>query len=135
MGPEAKFYKYFKSKTPEIIYTRIENTSSLGVPDALCYNANQFYFTIEFKVSKRNKVSLSAHQIAYHVEREDCPCFILVKRFSENNPRKSEVLLYEAGKIREISEQGTRIKPVFALSYPHNWKELENFLDKSVNSS
>jgi len=32
MGPEAKFYKYFKSKTPEIIYTRIENTSSLGVP-------------------------------------------------------------------------------------------------------
>ena len=56
MGPEAKFYKYFKSKTPEIIYTRIENTSSLGTPDALCYNANQFYFTIEFKVTKRYSV-------------------------------------------------------------------------------
>ena len=78
MGPEAKFYKYFKSKTPEIIYTRIENTSSLGVPDALCYNANQFYFTIEFKVSKRNKVALSAHQIAYHYKHPK-NSFILVK--------------------------------------------------------
>ena len=48
MGPEAKFYNYFKKKTPEIIYTRIENTSSLGTPDALCYNENQLYFTLEF---------------------------------------------------------------------------------------
>jgi len=46
MGPEAKFYKYFKSKTPEIIYTRIENTSSLGTPDALCYNKNNLLFYI-----------------------------------------------------------------------------------------
>ena len=71
MGPEAKFYRYFKSKTPEIIYTRIENTSSLGTPDALCYNKNNFYFTLEFKVSKRNKVSLSPHQILYHVKHPD----------------------------------------------------------------
>ena len=56
MGPEAKFYNYFKKKTPEIIYTRIENTSSLGTPDALCYNENQFYFTLEFKVSRSKKL-------------------------------------------------------------------------------
>ena len=135
MGPEAKFYNYFKKNTPNISYTRIENTSALGTPDVLAYNKNNTFFTIEFKVTKSKKVRFSPHQIAFHVEREDCPCFILVKRFSEKEPKKSEVLLYEAGKIREISEQGTRIKPVFALSYPHNWKELENFLDKSVNNA
>ncbi len=69
MGPEAKFYNYFKKKTPEIIYTRIENTSSLGTPDALCYNENQFYFTLEFKVSRSKKLSFSPHQIAWHIMR------------------------------------------------------------------
>ena len=51
MGPEAKFYNYFKKNTPEIIYTRIENTSSLGTPDVLAYNKNNTFFTIEFKVN------------------------------------------------------------------------------------
>jgi hypothetical protein len=32
MGPEAKFYQYFKKNTPNISYTRIENTSALGTP-------------------------------------------------------------------------------------------------------
>ena len=103
MGPEAKFYKYFKSKTPEIIYTRIENTSSLGVPDALCYNANQFYFTIEFKVSKRNKVSLSAHQIAYHYKHPK-NSFILVK-----SPDACGLKLYEGSSIMQLEACGLQL--------------------------
>ena len=104
MGPEAKFYKYFKSKTPEIIYTRIENTSSLGVPDALCYNANQFYFTIEFKVSKRNKVSLSAHQIAYHYKHPK-NSFILVK-----SPDACGLKLYEGSSIMQLAACGLKLE-------------------------
>ncbi len=46
MGPEAKFYKYFKKNTPNISYTRIENTSALGTPDVLAYNKNNTFFTI-----------------------------------------------------------------------------------------
>ena len=49
MGPEAKFYNYFKKNTPNISYTRIENTSSLGTPDVLAYNKKGTFFTIEFK--------------------------------------------------------------------------------------
>ena len=109
MGPEAKFYKYFKSKTPEIIYTRIENTSSLGVPDALCYNANQFYFTIEFKVSKRNKVSLSAHQIAYHYKHPK-NSFILVK-----SPDACGLKLYEGSSIMQLEACGLKLE---ALGLP-----------------
>jgi len=104
MGPEAKFYKYFKSKTPEIIYTRIENTSSLGVPDALCYNANQFYFTIEFKVSKRNKVCLSAHQIAYHYKHPK-NSFILVK-----SPDACGLKLYEGSSIMQLEACGLKLE-------------------------
>ena len=104
MGPEAKFYKYFKSKTPEIIYTRIENTSSLGVPDALCYNANQFYFTIEFKVSKRNKVALSAHQIAYHYKHPK-NSFILVK-----SPDACGLKLYEGSSIMQLAACGLKLE-------------------------
>ena len=104
MGPEAKFYKYFKSKTPEIIYTRIENTSSLGTPDALCYNKNNFYFTLEFKVSKRNKVSLSPHQISYHVKHPK-NSFILVK-----TPEACHLKLYEGSKIQDLVARGLRLE-------------------------
>ena len=48
MGPEAKFYQYFKKHTPNISYTRIEYTTSLGTPDELAYNKNNTFFTIEF---------------------------------------------------------------------------------------
>ena len=106
MGPEAKFYKYFKSKTPEIIYTRIENTSSLGTPDALCYNANQFYFTIEFKVSKRNKVSLSAHQIAYHYKHPK-NTFILAEA---RGPRAmNRFHMYRGSRILELEASGLKL--------------------------
>jgi len=104
MGPESKFYKYFKSKTPEIIYTRIENTSSLGTPDTLCYNANQFYFTIEFKVSMRNKVALSAHQIAYHYKHPK-NSFICIK-----TPDACGLKLYEGSSIMQLEACGLKLE-------------------------
>jgi len=103
MGPEAKFYKYFKSKTPEIIYTRIENTSSLGTPDALCYNTNHFYFTLEFKVTSRNNISLSAHQKAYHIRHPE-NSFILVKSLVSG-----DIKLYEGKRIMELDACGLKL--------------------------
>ena len=56
MGPEAKFYQYFKKNTPNISYTRIENTSALGTPDVLAYNKNSSSpFTGEY--DEHDKVS------------------------------------------------------------------------------
>ena len=118
MGPEAKFYKYFKSKTPEIIYTRIENTSSLGTPDALCYNKNNFYFTLEFKVSKRNKVSLSPHQISYHVKHPK-NSFILVK-----TPEACRLKLYEGSKIQDLVARGLRLEACCLGLEACRWKLL-----------
>ena len=57
-GPESKFYQQFKKATPNIIWNRVENLAIPGMPDALGYTENFFYFTVEFKVTKSNKVRL-----------------------------------------------------------------------------
>tara|TARA_B110000208_G_C11532012_1_gene344623 strand:- start:254 stop:652 length:399 start_codon:yes stop_codon:yes gene_type:complete len=66
MGPEAKLYQTVRRATPNIIYNRIENLSVQGMPDALCYNKRNQFFTVEFKMSKGDKVRLSPHQISWH---------------------------------------------------------------------
>ena len=103
MGPEAKFYKYFKKNTPNISYTRIENTSALGTPDVLAYNKNNTFFTIEFKVSKSKKVRFSPHQIAFHV-KHPINSFILVQ-----TPDACGLKLYEGLKIRELVACGLKL--------------------------
>ena len=103
MGPEAKFYQYFKKNTPNISYTRIENTSALGTPDVLAYNKNNTFFTIEFKVTKRNFVKFSPHQIAFHV-KHPINSFIIVKTHDACGLK-----LYEGLKIRELVACGLKL--------------------------
>jgi hypothetical protein len=104
MKPEAKFYQYFKKNTPNISYTRIENTSSLGTPDVLAYNKNNTFFTIEFKVSKSKKVRFSPHQISFHV-RHPKNSFIIVQ-----TPDACGLKLYEGYKIRELAACGLTLE-------------------------
>jgi hypothetical protein len=49
LKPESKFWKEWKAFTPNILWTRIENMSSLGTPDLLGYNKNKTFFTVEVK--------------------------------------------------------------------------------------
>jgi hypothetical protein len=128
---ETNFWQQVKKNLPKYRWVRIESWATQGVPDLLGFTEEGRLFTVELKVSRSNRISISPHQIAFHVEREDCPCFILVKRFSESNPRKSEVLVYAGGKIREVSEQGTRINPLVRLSYPHDWSLIEKVFDNA----
>ena len=67
MGPERKLWHELKRNTPQIRWTRIENTSLLGTPDLLGYNTSGKFFTVELKVTKSNKVLFSPHQIAFHI--------------------------------------------------------------------
>ena len=95
-GPESKFYKKFKKATPKILWNRIENVSTLGMPDALAYNKNHFYFTVEFKVTRGNKVRLSPHQIAYHVSHPH-NSFICIEALGPGT-----VKLYEGSVVRDL---------------------------------
>ena len=66
MKLETKFWHELKRITPQITWTRIENTGLAGTPDLLGYNANRHFFTVELKVTRSNSIRFSPHQIAFH---------------------------------------------------------------------
>ena len=104
-GPEAKLYQKFKKSNPNIIWNRIENLSIPGMPDALGYTGKFFYFTVEFKVTKGNKVRLSPHQIAYHVAHP-YNSFICVQHLGSGT-----IKLYEGSVVRELAACGLKLEP------------------------
>ena len=103
MGPEAKLYKKLKTKTPRIIWTRIENLSLLGCPDLLGYTNSGHFFTLELKVTSGNKLKFSPHQIAFHVAHPH-NTFILAEALG---PRL--VKLFPGSRIRELAACGFRL--------------------------
>jgi len=100
---ETKFWQEIKKYTPKISWTRIENTSLLGTPDLLGYNDNSHFFTVELKVTKRNKLIFSPHQIAFHVKHPD-NTFIIAKSLVAR-----DVKLYEGKKILELVACGLEL--------------------------
>ena len=103
MKLESKFYNELKRITPQIRWTRIENTSVFGTPDLLGYNTFGHYFTVELKVSKSNKVRISPHQIAYHVTHPK-NSFILVKSLAA-----CTVKLYEGSDVKQLVACGLKL--------------------------
>ena len=104
MRLESRFYNELKRITPQIRWTRIENTSLLGTPDLLGYNASGHFFTVELKVCKSNSVRLSPHQISFHVTHPK-NSFILVQT---RDPRV--VKLYPGSAVRELDACGLKLE-------------------------
>ena len=104
MKLESKFYNELKRITPQIRWTRIENTSVSGTPDLLGYNSSGHYFTVELKVTRSNKVQLSPHQIAYHITHPK-NSFILVKSLDQRS-----VILYPGSAVRELDAWGLELE-------------------------
>ena len=104
MGPEAKLYKKIKKATPTISWNRIENLSIPGMPDALCYNKYNTFFTVEFKVTKSNKLRLSPHQVAWHM-RHPYNTFILAE-----SQASGCLKLYEGHMVRELVACGLELE-------------------------
>ena len=100
---ETKFWHEIKKATPQISWTRIENTSLLGTPDLLGYNINSHFFTVELKVTKSNRVTFSPHQIAFHVKHPN-NTFIMVKHLASSNVR-----LYEGKVIERLVACGLKL--------------------------
>ena len=94
----------------------MESRVNHGIPDVLGTTEEGIYFTLELKVSKSNKVSLSPHQIAYHEERKKAPAFILVKSLSKGSPRKYDVYLYSPDQVRELAVLGLSLPPLYRSS-------------------
>ena len=104
MKPETKFWNELKRITPQIRWTRIENTGVFGTPDLLGYNTFGHYFTVELKVTKGRKIKFSPHQIAFHTLHPK-NSFILVKHLAS-----SRVKLYEGAQIMELVACGLELE-------------------------
>ena len=102
--PETKFWHELKRITPQIRWTRLENTSVFGTPDLLGYNNNQHFFTVELKVTRGNSVRFSPHQIAFH-KLHPKNSFILVKSLVARR-----VKLYEGSRILELDACGLKLE-------------------------
>ena len=104
LKPETKFWHELKRITPQIKWTRIENTSVAGTPDLLGYNANGHFFTVELKVTKSNSVRFSPHQITFH-KLHPKNSLILVKHRGW-----CAVKLYEGSRIMELDACGLKLE-------------------------
>ena len=104
--PETQFWRNWKKNTPNIIWTRLENSGAFGTPDLLGYNKNHFFFTVELKVTRGNRVTFSPHQIAFHVLHPE-NSFILVQT---REPRS--VKLYPGSAVRELDACGLKLEPL-----------------------
>ena len=102
--PETKFWHELKRITPQIRWTRLENTSVFGTPDLLGYNNNQHFFTVELKVARSNSVRLSPHQIAFHVTHPK-NSFIMVKSLAA-----CTVKLYEGSDVKQLVACGLELE-------------------------
>jgi hypothetical protein len=110
LKPEAKFWQEWKKFTPNILWTRIENSSSLGTPDLLGYNKNNVFFTVELKVTVSNAVRLSPHQMSFHI-RHPKNSFILIKSLAPRHSKLSEVRLYTGNQVLELAACGLKLAP------------------------
>ena len=100
MRPESKFWHEVKKNITDISFTRLESWASAGVPDLLCYNKNNKFFTVELKVTSNNFLRISPHQVSFHV-RHPKNTFILI--FLE---RQRAVKLYEGSSILDLHSKG-----------------------------
>ena len=104
MGPEAKLYKKIKKATPTISWNRIENLAFPGMPDTLAYNKYNQFFTVEFKVTRGNKVRFSPHQISFHVKHPN-NTFICIEHLGSGT-----VKLFRGSQILELEACGLELE-------------------------
>jgi hypothetical protein len=107
MGPEAKLYQKLRKNSKGIVWTRLENISSLGNPDVLGYNTFGHFFTVELKVTRGNKLKFSPHQIAWHVTHPK-NTFIIAEALG---PRSSKLIqMFRGSRIRELVACGLKLE-------------------------
>ena len=107
MGPEAKLYQKLRKKSSGIVWTRLENLSSLGTPDLLGYNNSGTFFTVELKVTRGNKLKFSPHQLAFH-KSHPTNTFIIAEA---RGPRSSKLIhMFRGSRIVELEACGLTLE-------------------------
>ena len=125
---ETNFWKQIKNNLTDFQWVRLESWATKGVPDVMGFTKDGKIFTVELKVTKSRAVYFSPHQIAFHVEHENSPCFILVKALSPSSPKKYGIYLFHAKQVRQIVEQGLDASARYSTLSPVNWSVVRDSL-------
>ena len=125
---ETNFWKQIKNNLTDFQWVRLESWATKGVPDVMGFTKDGKIFTVELKVTKCRSVYFSPHQIAFHVEHENSPCFILVKALSPSSPKKYGIYLFHAKQVRQIVEQGLDASARYSTLSPVNWSVVRDSL-------
>ena len=107
MGPEAKLYQKLRKNSKGIVWTRLENLSSLGNPDVLGYNTLGTFFTVELKVTRGYKLKFSPHQIAWHVQHPK-NSFILAEARGPGTANRFQ--MFRGSRIMELDACGLKLE-------------------------
>ena len=121
MAEERNLWQQLKRNTKGVVWTRIEATSGLGIPDLHGFYGRCSW--VELKIIKDNKIKFSAHQIAWinrHVML-GAPVFVLAR-----DPRAKTIKLF-SGSIVRSPHTVDRVPPL--LSIPQrprsmDWEQL-----------
>lgn len=116
---ESSFWKQVKTglSNTDVVCTRIENSSTPGVPDLLLLDRKKNFHLLELKVAKGNKVLLSPHQVSFATRHRGANSWIVVKK-------DETVYLYRADQSIEVFEDGLRTVAHGSFTKPINWAEL-----------
>ncbi len=116
---ESSFWKQVKTglSNTDVVCTRIENSSTPGVPDLLLLDRQKNFHLLELKVAKGNKVLLSPHQVSFATRHWGANSWIAVKK-------DDTVYLYRADQAIEVFEDGLRAVAHGLFTKPINWAEL-----------
>lgn len=121
MAEERNLWLQLKRNTKGVVWTRIEATSGLGIPDLHGFYGRCFW--IELKIIKDNKIKFSAHQIAWinrHVML-GAPVFVLAR-----DPRAKTLKLF-SGSIVRCPHTVDRVPPLLSIPQrprPIDWEQL-----------
>ena len=125
MGPEAKLYQKIRKNSKGIVWTRLENLSSLGTPDLLGYNSFGTFFTVELKVTRGNKLKFSAHQIAFH-KSHPTNTFIIAEARGPRSSKLVQYFLVPGSRIMELVTSGLSELAACSLTLEACGLELQN---------
>jgi hypothetical protein len=132
--PESLLYKKLKENLPAAYITRIESRVTLGIPDCLiALDETAKFILVELKVvSRGKKVSLSPHQVAFHLKHASlsCPTFVLVQYSPPPTSKGSPMLLLFGGHQAEgLLKKGVDLEPLAAWPMDRvKWIELRQKL-------
>ena len=116
---ESSFWRQIKTglSSTDVVCTRIENSSTQGIPDLLLLDRQNQFHLIELKVAKGYKVLLSPHQVSFATRHKDARSWIVAKK-------DDTVYLYRADQAIEVFADGIRCPAHGTFTKPIDWSHF-----------